>query len=179
MAEEQINDFLLDQELDPDDLAGDNELPDDIDAILDAVEGEDITTMPRAQSAEPEFDDNSKHDVLDDPISVETEEFVTDDDLEKELNIAAEPSTMSLGSDSIPLLGEVIDPNNPPQAAGASAVMTLSEEMMDDIMAQIQTVVEQSVSEQIGKLADTVRDSVVKDVQNKLPGVLNRVLKGK
>jgi len=183
MAEEQINDFLLDQELEPEDLAGDNELPDDIDAILDAVEDEDISIMPRAGALEAEYSDAS-HDILNDPIALtdqeEDDEVVTDDDLDREINIAADGAGMGMvvGDDHIPLLGEVIDPNNPPPST-ATGVMTLSEDMMFEIMAKIQHVVEQSVNEEIGKLAGTVRDNVVQDVKEKLPGVLSQVLKGK
>jgi len=57
--------------------------------------------------------------------------------------------------------------------------MTLSEDMMFEIMAKIQHVVEQSVSNEIGKLATTVLDNVVQDVKEQLPGVLSEVLKGK
>ena len=57
--------------------------------------------------------------------------------------------------------------------------MTLSEDMMFEIMAKIQYVVEQSVNNEIGKLATTVRDNVVQDVKEQLPGVLSQVLKGK
>ena len=183
MAEEQINDFLLDQELEPEDLAGDNELPDDIDAILDAVEDEDISIMPRAEVRESEYSDESAHDILNDTIALpdeEEDEVVTDNDLDREVNIAGANTDglgMTLGDDHIPLLGEVIDPNNPPQSA--TGVMTLSEDMMFEIMAKIQHVVEQSVNDEIGKLAGTVRDNVVQDVKEKLPGVLSQVLKGK
>ena len=174
MSEEQINDFLLDQELSPEDLPGENELPDDIDAILDAVEEEDIGGAPGADLEDLLYSDESARDVLNEPVDIEDEEVVTGDDLEKEINIAA---TVEMGEDSIPLMRDIIDPNDPPQAA--NSVMTLSDDMMFEIMAKIQYVVEQSVNNEIGKLATTVRDNVVQDVKEQLPGVLSQVLKGK
>jgi hypothetical protein len=183
MAEEQINDFLLDQELEPDDIAG-NELPDDIDAILDAVEDEDISTVSEADVEEMEemlYSDESGRNPLDDTIATgdETNEFATENDLDQEVNIAAGDMLGggTMGDDSIPLLGEVIDPNNPP-SDGGNGVMTLGDDMMFEIMAKIQHVVEQSVNNEIGKLASTVRDNVVQDVKDQLPGVLSEVLKG-
>lgn len=186
MAEEQINDFLLDQELETEDLGGDNELPDDIDAILDAVEDEDISTMPPAKSESAEYPDEMSQDILNEPITGPEDEFgeevVTNTDLNREINIAGaniDGMGMKLGDDQIPLLGEVIDPNNPPQSNASSSVMTLSDDMMFEIMAKIQHVVEESVNNEIGKLASTVRDNVVQDVKEQLPGVLSEVLKGK
>jgi hypothetical protein len=177
MAEEQINDFLLDQELEPDDVGGDNELPDDIDAILDAVADEDIATAPDTDEDEALYadDTNPNHDPLNDTIGAVDDEFITaPNDLQDEVNIAAG----DMGEESIPLLGEVIDPNNPP-TEGGNSVMTLGDDMMFEIMAKIQHVVEQSVNNEIGKLASTVRDNVVQDVKEQLPGLLSEVLKGK
>ena len=175
MAEEKINDFLLDQELEPEDLVGDNELPDDIDAILDAVEEEDINDMSDSDLDSLLYSDETARDVLNEPVETELDEVVTGNDLEREVNIAA---TADLGEDSIPLMRDIIDPNDPPQQA-TNSVLSLSEDMMFEIMAKIQHVVEQSVNDEIGKLATTVRDNVVQDVKEKLPGVLSQVLKGK
>lgn len=169
MAEEQINDFLLDQELEPDDSTSEADLPDDIDAILDAVEDDDSSFMPKSGDADiPSVDAFLGED--------EDDEIVTDVDLEKEVNIAAGDFS---DDDDIPLMRDIIDPNAPPERHGASSMLTLDDDMMARIMEKIQKVVEQSVNSELGKLTATISENVVSDVKDQLPGVLEKVLKNK
>ncbi|MBD3670835.1 MAG: hypothetical protein HUJ29_08675 [Gammaproteobacteria bacterium] len=178
MAEEKLNDFLLDQELDPDDLKEESELPDDIDAILDAVEEEDLAGS-RSDDDEAMFSDEiASNDILDEPVDSDEEEMLQDNDLDQEVNIAAIPSTDT--GDDIPLVSDVIDPNDPPHSgAQATTVMSLDDEMMFAIMVKIQAVVEESVSNEIGKIANSLSENVVQDVKEQLPGLLSEVLKKK
>lgn len=175
MADEKLNDFLLDQELEPDEIQDESELPDDIDAILDAVEGEDLDT---AQSDDDAMysDELASADLLDEPVEGEDEELLQEDDLEQEVNIAAVPDR----GDDIPLVSEVIDPNAPPPSGGqTTTVMSLDDDMMFAIMAKIQAVVEESVGNEIGKIANSLSENVIQDVKEQLPGLLSEVLKNK
>ena len=93
MSDNSINDFLLDQELEGDDVP-ESELPDDIDAILDAVEEEEeVISIDSDQS------------YADDTLADIESQLLTPD----EINIAEEP-TNELPDDGIPIVTDIIDP---------------------------------------------------------------------
>lgn len=182
MADDSINDFLLDQELEGE-PGTENDLPDDIDAILDAVEEEDLNlTEPSIEISEnAAFSDETA--LLDEAIDA-GESVVTEPDLEKELDIRtqANPDSMDIpiaqdsdgladGGDNIPLISDVIDPNAP----GNSAEM--NDNLSFELMTKIQTVVEQAISKEVGRITTSLRDNVLDEVKNQLPAVISRVLK--
>ncbi|MDH5183716.1 MAG: hypothetical protein OEX12_07470 [Gammaproteobacteria bacterium] len=177
MADDSINDFLLDQELEGDPSSDDNDLPDDIDAILDAVEEEDLNLVEPAtdKNIPNAFSDETA--LLDDPIEID-DPMITEPDLEidLDLNVQANPDSMDIpvafdSTDNIPLISDIIDPNAP----GAE----LNDSLSFELMAKIQTVVEQAISKEVGRITATLRDNVIDEVKNQLPAVISKVLKSK
>ena len=182
MANDSINDFLLDQELEGDPNSDDNDLPDDIDAILDAVEEEDLNlTEPAMEiSSDAAFSDETS--LLDEPVDAEITDVVTEPDLEKELdmNIEANPDSMDIpialdtdepagSGDNIPVISDVIDPNS----------ASPEENLNIELMAKIQAVVEQAITKEIARITTTLRDNIMDEVKNQLPATINKVLKTK
>ena len=183
MATDTINDFLLDQELEPDQLASDNDLPDDIDAILDAVEEEDLNLAEPSIELPKDLAFSDDLDILD-PLK-EKNSQLTEPDLDRELdmNREANPNAMDIPldfanepndhGDNIPLISDIIDPNAPNQSG------ELDDNLSFDLMAKIQTVVEQAINKEVGRIANTLRDNVLDEVKNQLPAVISKVLKSK
>ena len=179
MADDSINDFLLDQELEADPSSDDNDLPDDIDAILDAVEEEDLNlAVPAIEESIPDaFSDETN--LLDEPVDAD-DSIVTESNRDTE----ADPDSMDIpldfdstvpvdNGDNIPVISDIIDPNTPGNSA------ELNDTLSFDLMAKIQTVVEQAISKEVGRITTTLRDNVIDEVKNQLPAVISKVLKSR
>ncbi|MBD3610715.1 MAG: hypothetical protein HUJ30_09220 [Gammaproteobacteria bacterium] len=187
MSDNNINDFLLDQELDGNDSAA-SELPDDIDAILDAVEEEDLQSAE--EQAEAIIDEASLLDedvAYDDDHKLDEPETLTEPDLDAEINIAdeaaaadiltvEEPSTTSPSMDSmdddIPVISDIVDPSAPSPSSAS-----LDDDLMFQIMSKIQSVVEQSLQKELNQITKTLTDNVLEDVKLELPAIISATLK--
>ena len=184
MANDSINDFLLDQELEGELTTDDNDLPDDIDAILDAVEEEDLNLAEPAIEEPEKIAFSDETDLLDAPVDAE-DDVVTEPDLERELdmNTEANPDSMDIpvafdsstqdSDDNIPLISDVIDPN------AQLSSEDLNDSLSFELMAKIQSVVEQAISKEVGRITGTLRDNVIDEVKNQLPAVISKILKSK
>lgn len=186
MANDSINDFLLDQELEGDPTSDDNDLPDDIDAILDAVEEEDLNLTEPAFEVTKDDAFSDETSLLDEPVDSDDPAVITEPDLEKELEMDTEANIDSMdiplaldseappaSSDNIPLISDVIDPN----AAANSG--ELNDNLSFELMGKIQAVVEQAVSKEIARITTTLRDNIMDEVKNQLPATISKVLKSK
>lgn len=184
MANDSINDFLLDQELEGELTTDDNDLPDDIDAILDAVEEEDLNLAEPAIEVSEKTAFSDETALLDAPVD-DDESVVTEPDLERELdmNQEANPDSMDIPvnfdtkaqdtGDNIPLISDVIDPNAPNNTA------ELNDSLSFELMAKIQAVVEQAITKEVGRITTNLRDNVIDEVKNQLPAILSNILKSK
>lgn len=180
MANDSINDFLLDQELEGEPRSDEGDLPDDIDAILDAVEEEDLKLV------EPPVNGFSDKTMLPDETVSSDDSVVTEPDLDIELDLdnSANPDSMDIPvnissddsldrSDNIPLISDIIDPNaqtNPNE---------LNDNLSIDLMTKIQAVVEQAISKEIERITIILRDNVMSEVESQLPAVISKALKSK